>query len=192
MGWLCWWSLLYIERKNCNQRQVWSDSQNFYVKCLFWRIWIINKTKPTKKYITQIILPRVTLSSISKKDFNPTLTLILNEFPEIEYDIKATARIFEQRIGDADYYTLQSFLTRKRDFNKAKASHEGSETPNKEIKSMIIRQVGNFFSRTVLELKTNGKLNDATGLHMGWLLEFRERKEGNKRFIAQNSMKELS
>ena len=162
--------------------------KNFMQGAYFGELEVINKENPPRKFTAQVASPKAILSSISKKDFN----LILREFPEIEHEIKATARIREQRIEETDYDVLQSFLTNKGDLNKAKTSHEGTVTANKSMKSMISRQGWKLFLKNNLGIEDKREVKwSPQGSIWDDYEKFRERKEGNKGFIARNSLTEL-
>ena len=162
--------------------------KNFMQGAYFGELEVINKENPPRRYTAQVASPKAILSSISKKDFN----LILKEFPEVDREIKATARIREQRIEETDCEILQSFLSSKGELNKAKTSHESSATPNKVMKSVMSRQGWKLFLKNSLGVEDSRQVKwSPAGSIWDDYEKFRERKEGNKGFIAQNSLTEL-
>jgi CRP-like cAMP-binding protein len=161
--------------------------KNFMQGAYFGELEVLNKENPSRKYTAQVASPKATLSTISKKDFN----LILKEFPEVEREVKATARIREQRIEETDCEILQSFLTNRGELNKAKTSHDGSATPSKVLKTI---------SRTGWKLFLKNSLSVEVSRNVPWKPDhsvwedyekFRDKKGGLKHFIARNSLTEL-
>lgn len=139
-----------------------------------------------RKFTAAVASASAILLIISKRDF----LLILKEFPEVFRDVKATAKIREQKINESACEVIQSFISNRGDLSKAKTSHDhGDKKKGSQVSS---RQSWKHFVRNNLSIPEQDPLNFNVKQSI-WdhYQDFRNNKDLTRKFVSRNSLTEL-